>query len=211
MPLTPSCQTITPGTTGYRPYCPYTIHPNDAGTWTAPDLARAQQLVRESGTRGQHVLVWVAPGGKDIEEPSARYLVHILTQLGYHAALHTPFRYFADYDAALFEGRAQIGTLGYTSAPDGGDQVEAWTCDFGNPGRYCNPRIDALYRRGVATELTNPASARQIWTRIDTMLVNDAAIVPVWSESGFALVSTRVGNWSTNVGAGILLAQLWVR
>ena len=34
--------------------------PNSTGTWTAPDLARARQLVRASGTAGQPVTVWLA-------------------------------------------------------------------------------------------------------------------------------------------------------
>jgi peptide/nickel transport system substrate-binding protein len=210
-PLTPTCQTITPGTTGYRPYCPYTIKPNDAGTWTAPNLPLAKTLVRESGTRGERVVVWPTPGAKEKQEPSADYFVHVLRQLGYRATLHRPFATFPDYTAAIFRGHAQIGTLGYCCASDGGDQIVSWTCDFTDPGRYCNPSVDALYRRGVAMQVTNPAGARRTWAQVDKMLVNDAAIVPVWSEPYFALVSTRVGNWSTNVGAGILLGQLWVK
>jgi hypothetical protein len=53
------------------------------------------------------------------------------------------------------------------------------------------------------------------------MLVNDAAIVPVWSESGFALVSTGLASGprtsapaSCSASSGsdeILLGQLWIR
>jgi len=54
----PACQLLPPGMPGYRPYCPYTVHPNPAGTWIAPDLARARALVRASGTKGMRVTVW---------------------------------------------------------------------------------------------------------------------------------------------------------
>jgi peptide/nickel transport system substrate-binding protein len=45
----PTCQVLPPGFPGYRPRCRYTVNPNPAGTWTAPDLAMAKRLIRESG------------------------------------------------------------------------------------------------------------------------------------------------------------------
>jgi len=42
---------------GYKPYCPFTLHAGASGRWSAPDLAKARQLVRQSGTRGAHVAV----------------------------------------------------------------------------------------------------------------------------------------------------------
>ena len=45
----PSCQVLPPGMFGYAPYCPYTANHTAGGAWTAPDLARAEQLVRELG------------------------------------------------------------------------------------------------------------------------------------------------------------------
>jgi hypothetical protein len=59
--------------------------------------------------------------------------------------------------------------------------------------------------------MTDPQSAREMWTQLDKDLVNDAAIVPMWTDAPYALVTTRVGNWSTSTGAGVLLGQLWVK
>jgi YVTN family beta-propeller protein len=56
-----TCQILPAGMPGFRPYCPYTISPNSTGDWTAPDLAKAQQLVQASGTLGQTVTVWEPP------------------------------------------------------------------------------------------------------------------------------------------------------
>ena len=52
-----TCQILPPTIPGYRPYCPYTILPDQGGTWTAPNLAMAERLVRPSGTRGDRVTV----------------------------------------------------------------------------------------------------------------------------------------------------------
>ena len=43
-----SCPSAFPG---YRRYCPYTIDPGSAGTWSGPNLARAMHLIGASRTR----------------------------------------------------------------------------------------------------------------------------------------------------------------
>ena len=53
----PACQILPPGFPGYEPYCPYTKNPG--AKWSAPDLAKAKQLVKESGTAGQKVTIIV--------------------------------------------------------------------------------------------------------------------------------------------------------
>ena len=50
-----TCQILPPHFQGYRPYCPYTAGTSTGGTWTAPDLAKAQALIAHSGTRGMKV------------------------------------------------------------------------------------------------------------------------------------------------------------
>ena len=53
----PACQVVPPQMPGYRPYCPYTMHPHDNGAWSAPDLATARRLIAASGTKGMRVKV----------------------------------------------------------------------------------------------------------------------------------------------------------
>ena len=45
----PSCQVLPPGFPGHKDYCPYTKNPGTK--WSAPDVAKAKQLVKESGHR----------------------------------------------------------------------------------------------------------------------------------------------------------------
>src|SRR5262245_59223328 len=52
----PTCQILPPNFPGYKPYCPYTAGP-DHTKWTGPDLAKAKQLVKQSGTAGMKVVV----------------------------------------------------------------------------------------------------------------------------------------------------------
>ena len=77
----PDCQILPFGLPGYRPYCPYTIDPNPSGAWKAPDLAKAEQLIAASGTRGTPITIWnLNPQGSGMLDP---YLVSLLDRLGY--------------------------------------------------------------------------------------------------------------------------------
>ena len=54
----PLCQILPATVPGHVPYCPYTRRPNQAGEWSAPDLARARRSdrrVRHQG-HGDHLL-----------------------------------------------------------------------------------------------------------------------------------------------------------
>ena len=53
----PTCQILPPNSPGYKPYCPFTLHPASSGTWRAPDLATARKLMARSHTRGSRVTV----------------------------------------------------------------------------------------------------------------------------------------------------------
>jgi peptide/nickel transport system substrate-binding protein len=211
--LQPTCQVLPPGVTGYRPFCPYTVNADDSGVWKAPDLRRAKALVRLSGTENERVVVARPPKSKK-DEPSAAYLVQVLHQIGYRRAeLGPKFPTFLDYVSDIFQGRAQIAPLGFGSTPDGGGDISPWICSYiqNDPGRYCNEHVDALYNRGVKLALTSPADADNIWAAADRTLTRDAAILPVWTESNYALLSTDVGDWTANFNGGVLLSQLWVK
>src|SRR5262249_22407281 len=83
----PTCQILAPTLPGYRPYCPYTLDPAPSGSWNAPDLARAQQLVASSGTKGAKVTLLLSPPIATQPTPQiGRYVVSVLDQLGYRAS-----------------------------------------------------------------------------------------------------------------------------
>lgn len=78
-----TCQVLPPNFPGYQPYCPYTVSPDAAGTWTAPDIVKARELVEASGTRGMRVTVWSFKGFAEV----SRYFAAVLDDLGYRATV----------------------------------------------------------------------------------------------------------------------------
>ena len=75
-----TCQVIPPNVPGYAPHCPYTSRGADiASSWGGPDLTRARDLVRRSGTLGAEVVVAMS----EPMEPIADHVASTLTDLGY--------------------------------------------------------------------------------------------------------------------------------
>jgi YVTN family beta-propeller protein len=221
-PLTvqPTCQILPPEMPGYQPYCPYTISPTTSGAWTAPDLARAQQLVRASGTRGDTVTV--ADGTFDpLPAPATgRYLVWILDQLGYHASLRMLGP--NDYFSALADSRDRVQAgfyAWYQDYPAPSDFIDPLlTCGSflpGNPGNsnvaeFCDPAIDTQARHALTLQARDPAAAAGQWAAIDRELVDAAPWVPLYNPTDLTVLSARTGNYQFHPYWNLLIDQLWV-
>ena len=208
----PTCQAITPGIPGYRRYCPYTLHPRADGRWTAPDMARARRLVRQSGTIGERVdLV----GSRDIgfiPPASTAYIGRVLRSLGYR--VHISIIPFSAITAAMWD-RFQISNDGnwIPEYPDPSSYVPSFFgCGGANSnGYYCNPAIDRQMRRAELVEPTKPARSSALWEAVDRQLTNAAAWVPTVASREVELTSKRLRNYEYNPVWGFLADQAWVR
>jgi peptide/nickel transport system substrate-binding protein len=203
-----TCQLVPPSVPGYAPYCPYTIDSAPDGEWKAPDLARARALIRESGTRGQSVVVWTGPFFTE----EARYLVGLLGRLGYHARLHyVPDgpRYFPQL---LAHPEIQASFLGWFGTQLAADMFAQLRCgNEVNLAYFCDHRIDAQVARLTRQQSADPAAAAKLAARIDRELVLAAPWVPLFTPRIADFTSARVGNFQWNAWSQVLLEQLWVR
>ena len=214
-----TCQVLPPDLPGYHPYCPYTRNPNEAGTWSAPDLQRARALIAASGTAGMRVEV-VAP---DLPLPRGIgvYFVALLHRLGYTTSLRLlPVKNYNGY-VADSRHHVQIGGSGWFAdrlIPSNflgpimtcGAFVPRDPNNF-NVFEYCNHSIDTRIRRAAALETVDRARADGLWARIDRTLVDEAVTVPTSTPGARVLLSKRVGNYQNHPLWGTLLDQLWVR
>jgi len=214
----PSCQLLAPYIGGYKPYCPYTLHPNRAGTWNAPDLNKAQALIAASGTRGMRITIWSAPGYLTDFSPAARYVASLLDRLGYRVKIKA----FAAGDAGPFlrfldpATKAQVATWVRAPAyPAPSQFVRDFQCpsqsSTNNPSEFCDPSFDATVRRAFAAETTNPQTAAQLWASADRQVTDQAPFVSLATPSIIDFVSRRVRNYEFSPAVGVLLDQLWVK
>jgi YVTN family beta-propeller protein len=216
-----TCQLVPPAVPGYRPYCPYTLDRNPAGTWTAPDLARARDLVGASGTRGTRVEVFAYEQFGRLGY--GRYVASLLRRLGYRSSLRVIPLLFPDYldHVADSRNRAQIGTFGWyadfaSAAPILRDLFGCASYLPENAGNlnlsaFCDPRIDALMARAARLQASDPVRANAIWAEADRALADQAAAVPLVNQHVVTFVSERVGNYQLHPQWLTLLDQLWVR
>jgi peptide/nickel transport system substrate-binding protein len=206
----PTCQFIPPGLPGFSPSCRYTLDPDAAGSWTAPDLDTARRLIDSSGTRGMRVTVWGHAG----KRPVVRYFATLLRRLGYRSTARVlpGYEEYKEAIAQLPEG-AQIGVEGYTADFAGPSNfLSYFACAHGNfaygPSRFCDRAIVA--RIGEASAARRPEADR-LWEAIARRVADAAPAVPLVNRRTLTLVSARVGNYQDHLLWGPLLDQIWVR
>jgi peptide/nickel transport system substrate-binding protein len=221
---TPTCQVLPPSLYGYQPYCPYTARPDRSGIWKGPDLAKARQLVAQSGTKGATVSVAIRPDTPQVENA----LLAALRQLGYHVRLitfrakdpNTAFTNYFNY-VATASNRADAGVDGWISdypAPSNFLQ-QLLTCGSINhtPAKnlndslFCNRGVDVEVERALGLQTTDPAAAGQQWAAIDRAITDQAPWAPFGNGRQWDVVSPRVGNFQSNPMLGTILDQMWVR
>jgi peptide/nickel transport system substrate-binding protein len=208
-----TCQFLPPNLPGYEPYCPYTLDPNPAGQWSAPDMDRAQALVEASGTAGDHVVFWPQPFFADV---AGSYITGLLEELGYRVEFVRSG--YDAYLAALLDSRdrAQVSHLSWIA-----DYPTASNFFFGlarcgsrnNPyeAAYCDPELEAAIERAERAQLTDPQLAGRLWAIADRRIVDQSPFVPISNQIATDFVSARVGNYQYHPQLGVLLDQLWVR
>jgi len=220
----PTCQILAPTLPGYRPYCPYTLNPAPSGSWKAPDLARAQQLVASAGTKGARVTLLLSPPIANQPTPQiGRYVVSVLNQLGYRAS----FRIIDNTSSAGVgelgdsRRRPQLGWFTwFQDVPTPANFIDPLlTCASFVPAsaaniniaEFCNRSIDAKARRAHSLQQTNPAAAGEGWSRVDRELVDQAPWAPLYNPRAATALGARVGNYQYHPFWNVLLDQLWVR
>jgi ABC-type transport system substrate-binding protein len=136
------------------------------------------------------------------------------------------------YNAGIKEFERNVKNLAHFSGPNSKAQVSfgGWEADFPLPSNFydnghdcasaaastwgyataCDPTLDALAKKAVALEASNPSEAVKLWTRIDHRLVDLSFVVPLSNDTTPTFVSQRVGNYQSSQ-SGPVVSQLWVK
>jgi YVTN family beta-propeller protein len=217
----PTCQNLPPDVLGYQPYCPYTLNPSPAGTWS---LATGERLIASSGTRGTPITIWSGPGYMTDFTGAARYFVSLLDSLGYPTRLRT-FGVAAgsSWYSELSDSRRKVQAFDFVAVPDFPAPSQyigplLTSCQSfvpnseANPNsdEFCDPRFDATVRSAVAAQAAGSPTAAALWAKANRQYTDNAPVVNLTTPSITDLVSRRVGNYQYNPQLGVLLDQLWV-
>ncbi len=213
----PSCQVLPPGFPGYKPYCPYTKQPGT--TWSAPDLAKAKALVKQSGTAGQKVAV--LSSDDEVNKAVAVYLQSVLNQIGYNASVKPiSGNIFFTY-VQNTKNKVQINVQQwYQDYPAASDFLYIlFGCESFHPGSdssiniagFCNKKINAQMHRALDLGTTDQNTANALWSKIDKMVTNEAPMATLFTPKHIDFVSKRVGNFTFSKQFYWLVDQSWVQ
>src|SRR5262249_24243406 len=176
---TPTCQVIPPGVPGYRPYCPYTLHPGSSGRWRAPNIARARALVAASHTRGEAISLWSSTDDPAEGRRVLAYVARVLDRLGYRARVRVVSR--PELDRSFEQGRVQgAANEWYGGETGAGEFLHTFLACNGEGGHhwFCSPNLDRLMARAAALAGTNSTLSNADWAKADRLAVDSAALVP---------------------------------
>ncbi|MBO1325803.1 ABC transporter substrate-binding protein [Acetobacter sp. TBRC 12305] len=218
----PLCQLLPEGTPGYEPFCFYTRgaspqHP--ATTWQKPDMERARELVRESGTAGEKVVI-VVPSDRR-SGTVADELRGTLDALGYKASVHFISSAIHFTFVQNTNNHVQISLGGWNADyPSASSFLNTlFSCDSFHPGSdnspnmagFCNREIDGLMDHASDLSLTDRAASEHAWAQVDRALMEQAPAVPMVQTRRVVLLSKRVRNVIVTLNDEILLSQLQVQ
>jgi peptide/nickel transport system substrate-binding protein len=213
----PVCTILPPGFPGHVDSCQYTK--GGGSTWTAPDLAKAKQLVQQSGTAGQQVAITTQ--SDEVNKSIGEYMQSLLNQIGYKATLkaispNIQFTYIQNT-----KNKVQIAlTSWYQDYPAASDFLNVLlSCASFHPGSdssiniagFCDKSINAKMQQALATERTSMDKANQMWGQIDQDLMTQSPVAPLFTPKLIDFVSKRVGNYQFSKQFYMLVSQLWVK
>ncbi|HST15742.1 MAG TPA: ABC transporter substrate-binding protein [Gaiellaceae bacterium] len=214
---TPSCQVLPPGFPGNKPYCPYTKNPGT--TWSAPDVAKAKQLVNESGQKGAKVVVISA--NDEVQKAVGVYLASVLNEIGFKATEKAISGNIAFTYPQNTKNHVQINVQQwYQDYPAASDFLHIlFGCESFHPGSdssinmagFCNKPINAQMNAALKLENTNFPKANAMWAKIDRAVTDQAPMATMFTPKHLDFVSKRVGNFVFSKQFYWLVDQSWVQ
>jgi peptide/nickel transport system substrate-binding protein len=214
----PTCQVLPPASPGYEPYCPYTANPN-GGKWTGPDMAKARQLIEESGTKGARVKV--NSDTTEVNKAFGLYFVDLLNELGYEASaqfLAPDIQYpYVQNSKNKVQFAWSVWAADYPAASDflqvllGCESFHPNSNSSPNIAQFCDKGIEAQMNKAAATGLTDPNAANDMWAQVDRAVTDQAPWVAMFNPKLLDFTSKRVKGFQFHPQWGFLLAQASVQ
>jgi peptide/nickel transport system substrate-binding protein len=218
----PVCSFLPPNFPGHVDYCGYTkggTPEKPAKSWTAPDLDKAKQLVKESGTAGQAVAVVVSDD--DVNKQMGDYVQSVLNAIGYKASVkaissNIQFTYiqntknkvqisvsqwYQDYPAASDFLYVLLGCESFT--PNSDSSI--------NMSGYCNKKINDRMKAAITLGVTDPTKANIEWGNIDQAVMADAPVAVAFTPKQLDFISSKTKNYHFSLQYKMFVSQLQVK
>jgi peptide/nickel transport system substrate-binding protein len=213
----PTCQILPPGFPGHQDYCPYSKNPGTK--WTAPDMAKALQLAKASGTQGQKVAV--VAQNTAVDTAVGTYLTSLLNKLGWKASLkvlssNIQFTYIQNT-----KNHVQISvSQWYQDYPGAADFLNVlFGCGSFHPGSdtsinisgFCDKAIQKQMNTAIALTAVNQTAGNKLWAKVDREVTDASPAATLFNPKNVDFTSKRVGNFVFSDQYYFLVDQAWVQ
>ena len=212
-----TCQVLPPNFPGYQPYCPYTKNPGTK--WTAPDFAKGQQLINQSGTKGQPVKV--NTDTTDTNKALGLYFVGLLNKLGYKAslqALSSDIQYpYIQNSKNKVQFAFSDWYQDYPAASDflnillGCNSIHPNSNSSPNIAEFCVQHIQSQMDTAATTSVTNASQGNNLWAKVDKAVTDQAPWVSMFNPKYIDFLSSRVKGYQFSPQWYFLLGQASVK
>jgi peptide/nickel transport system substrate-binding protein len=210
----PTCQILPPNFPGYKPYCPYTSG-SATDKWTGPDMAKAQQLINASGTKGAAVKVNTTTN--TVDRDLGLYFVGLLNKLGYKASLQALSPDIQYPYAQNSSNKPQFAfSSWYQDYPAASDFLNILLgCGSFHPNSNSSPNIAEFCNKGIQSKMdqagkmgiTDPSGANNLWATVDKETVDQAPWVAMFNPKYIDVLSNRVSGYQFSPQWYFLLDQ----
>ena len=214
----PACQILPPNFPSYKPYCPYTTGPQTV--WSGPNVAKAKQLVKQSGTAGDTVVV--NDTNDQVGTALAEQMVKDLQSIGYKATtqLLTASNQYPFMQNSANSSKWNVAwSAWYQDYPAPSDflnvllgcgTIHKNSDASPNIAEFCDPAINKLITQAEADGSSNPSEAASLWTQIDHMDTQQAPWVDLYNPKQIDFLAKNVHGYEWNPQWYILIDQLWL-
>lgn len=173
-----------------------------AGTKYTYDPAKAKQILKESGYKGEEITFKIAAGSNAISLYS-QVIQESLKEVGINAKIETlELNTLLDQ---LKQGQFQMTTAQWV----GGNQDPIFLRDLfetnespdkkpggRNRSRYSNPEFDKIVTEAVNT--VDKAKAKELYVKAQEIISNDLPYITLWYPSNMVVATKRIGNIKIN-------------
>jgi peptide/nickel transport system substrate-binding protein len=214
---TPSCQVLPAGFPARVDYCPYTKNPG--AKWSAPDLAKAKQLVKQSGTAGAKVAVTTS--NDEVNKAMGVYIQSVLNSLGYKASVKPLSGNIFFIYTQNTNNKVQISVQQwYQDYPQPSDFLYVLLgCASFHPGSdssvniagFCNKKIDGEMKQALKLGIEDPPAALKLWTKIDREMTDEAPLAILLNPRQVNFLSKRTGNFVWGAQFYMMFSKAWVQ
>lgn len=172
------------------------------------DLRKAREL---AGTRGTDMLLVTASETR-LFNRIATVVQQQLSQAGMHVSIKQfPTALFNAPEGPIRNARFTLSIDGWIGGADP-EQSVVFLCDQANGNgsnisRYCNPRFEALFRDQERTAST--AQRERDFVEMQRMIHDDVPVIPLYYETYFDGVSTRVNGFMRNMLRFPVAPETW--